>query len=146
MNIITMNHWLDWFSRDMLQETRVIFPWNLRTIDFPIDFPIKPFTMNHRYFPMKFMGLKPVKIFPWKPIHWTIPKPCFQAATWPRALPSPAPTPWWRCQVWSEMVVPIAGRLMSLKIPWLIDCEKGDLILPGLLGIMITVGKPFSTN
>ena len=23
------------------------------------------------------------------------------------------------------------------KIPWLIDCEKGDLILPGLLGIMI---------
>ena len=24
------------------------------------------------------------------------------------------------------------------KIPWVIDCEKGDLILPGLLGIMIT--------
>ena len=23
------------------------------------------------------------------------------------------------------------------KIAWLIDCEKGDLILPGLLGIMI---------
>ena len=24
-----------------------------------------------------------------------------------------------------------------LKIPWVIDCEKGDLILPGLLGIMM---------
>ena len=23
------------------------------------------------------------------------------------------------------------------KIPWWIDCEKGDLILPGLLGIMM---------
>ena len=33
-----------------------------------------------------------------------------------------------------------------LKIPWLIDCEKGDLILPGLLGIMITHrnGKPIN--
>ena len=31
----------------------------------------------------------------------------------------------------------VAMTREPLKIPWLIDCEKGDLILPGLLGIMM---------
>ena len=39
---------------------------------------------------------------------------------------------------WGEKICEIKSSSEPLKIPWWIDCEKGDLILHGLLGIMIT--------
>ena len=41
---------------------------------------------------------------------------------------------WWRMCHRQQIAESDMG---PFKIPWWIDCEKGDLILPGLLGIMI---------